>query len=147
MFFNTARYYRAYYGYKTVVKKLTKLVREVGDVAVPKSIMCLNYNTVLIGLLLDFNTLISGQGYRYGQEDTCLLLWCGHWFRRYKVKKAPYTWDDVSYLTQRALRVHLDSWVNMDDATKEDLLQRGLWEQSNLEAYFAEMRKESKSRR
>ncbi|KAF4398027.1 hypothetical protein G4B88_019748 [Cannabis sativa] len=47
---------------KKVVKKLTKLVREVGDVAVPKSIMCLNYNTVLIGLLLDFNTLISGQG-------------------------------------------------------------------------------------
>uniref|UniRef100_A0A803NZ28 Fe2OG dioxygenase domain-containing protein n=1 Tax=Cannabis sativa TaxID=3483 RepID=A0A803NZ28_CANSA len=82
-------------------------------------------------LFQDFNTLISGQGI----------------IRRYKVKKAPYTWDDVSYLTQRALRVHLDSWVNMDDATKEDLLQRGLWEQSNLEAYFAEMRKESKSRR
>ncbi|KAK1556487.1 hypothetical protein Q3G72_005769 [Acer saccharum] len=34
-----------------------------------------------------------------------------------------------------------------DESTKEDLVQRRLWEKSNLESYMAEMRKESKRRR
>ncbi|KAL5558869.1 hypothetical protein UlMin_035080 [Ulmus minor] len=62
-----------------------------------------------------------------------LFLWYGHWSWRYKVKKAPYSWEDTSYLTQRT--------------RKEDLVQRRLWVQSNLENYMAEMRKESKRRR
>ncbi|KAL5557683.1 hypothetical protein UlMin_033894 [Ulmus minor] len=84
-----------------------------------------------------------------------LLLWYGHWSWRYKVKKAPYSWEDASYLTQRALRVPLDAWRNIGDlcfcflneTRKEDLVQRCLWVQSNLENYMAEMRKESKRRR
>ncbi|RVW45925.1 Chaperone protein dnaJ 50 [Vitis vinifera] len=34
-----------------------------------------------------------------------------------------------------------------DESTKEDLLQRRLWEKSNLEKYLAELRKDSKRRR
>ena len=39
-----------------------------------------------------------------------LLLWSGCWFWRYKVKKAPYSWEDASYLTQRSLGASLDAW-------------------------------------
>ncbi|KAL5563816.1 hypothetical protein UlMin_033563 [Ulmus minor] len=76
-----------------------------------------------------------------------LLLWYGHWSWRYKVKKAPYSWEDASYLTQRALRVPRDAWSNIDETRKEDLVQRRLWVQSNLENYMAEMRKKSKRKR
>lgn len=34
-----------------------------------------------------------------------------------------------------------------DESTKEDLIERRLWEKSNFESYVAEMRKESKRRR
>ncbi|KAG8385701.1 hypothetical protein BUALT_Bualt03G0072500 [Buddleja alternifolia] len=64
-----------------------------------------------------------------------------------KVKRAPYSWEDASYLTRRSLGVSFDSWRNIDESTKEDLLQRRLWERPNLESYLAEMRKESKRRR
>lgn len=35
----------------------------------------------------------------------------------------------------------------IDEATKEDLVLRSLWEKSNMESYMTEMRKESKRRR
>ncbi|KAK4398983.1 Chaperone protein dnaJ 50 [Sesamum angolense] len=76
-----------------------------------------------------------------------LLLWYGRWFWRYKVKQAPYSWEDASYLTRRSLGVPSDSWRHVDQLTKEDLVQRHLWEKPNLESYLAEMRKESKRRR
>ncbi|KAG4998406.1 hypothetical protein AAZX31_10G239800 [Glycine max] len=76
-----------------------------------------------------------------------LLLWTACWFWRYKVKKYPYSLEDASYLTQRSLSIPLDRWRNIDEATKEDLVLRRLWEKSNLENYVAEMRKESKRRR
>ncbi|CAN1165850.1 DnaJ protein ERDJ7 [Linum perenne] len=76
-----------------------------------------------------------------------LLLWNGCWLWRYNVKKAPYAWEDACFLTRRALRVPLDAWGNMDESTKEDLVQRRLWEKSNFESYVADMRKESKRRR
>lgn len=76
-----------------------------------------------------------------------LLLWSGCWFWRYKVKKAPYCWEDASYLTRRSLGVPLDAWGNIDDSTREDLVKRRLWEKANLESYMTEMRKESKRRR
>ncbi|KAJ8549708.1 hypothetical protein K7X08_033415 [Anisodus acutangulus] len=76
-----------------------------------------------------------------------LLLWYGCWFWRYNVKRAPYSWEDASYLTRTSLRVPLDSWISMDESTKENLIQRRLWEKSNFESYVAEMRKESKRRR
>ncbi|XP_055803141.1 chaperone protein dnaJ 50 [Solanum dulcamara] len=76
-----------------------------------------------------------------------LLLWYGCWFWKYNVKHAPYSWEDASYLTQRSLRASLDSWISIDESTKEDLIERRLWEKSNFESYVAEMRKESKRRR
>ncbi|OMO64912.1 hypothetical protein COLO4_31725 [Corchorus olitorius] len=76
-----------------------------------------------------------------------LLLWYGQWFWRYKVKKAPYSWEDASYLTRNSLRVPLDAWLNIDESTKEDLIQRRLWIKPNLESYLAEMRKDYKRRR
>ncbi|KAF2605417.1 hypothetical protein F2Q70_00026116 [Brassica cretica] len=76
-----------------------------------------------------------------------LLVWYSSWVWRYKVKKAPYSLEDASYLTRRSLGVPLDTWTNLDEYKKEDLLQRRLWEKQNLENYYAEMRKESKRRR
>jgi hypothetical protein len=37
--------------------------------------------------------------------------------------------------------------VLIDEATKEDLVLRCLWEKPNMESYVTEMRKESKRRR
>ncbi|KAK6917355.1 DnaJ domain [Dillenia turbinata] len=76
-----------------------------------------------------------------------LLLWQFCWFWRYHVKGAPYTWEDASYLTQRSLRIPSDAWKNIDDTTKDGLVQRRLWMKANLESYLAEMRKEAKRRR
>ncbi|GAA0144168.1 chaperone [Lithospermum erythrorhizon] len=76
-----------------------------------------------------------------------LVLWNACWFWRYNVKHATYSWEDASYLTRRSLTVPLDSWLNIDESTKEDLIERRLWEKSNLESYLTEMRKESKRRR
>ncbi|KAM1883944.1 hypothetical protein ACFX13_005244 [Malus domestica] len=76
-----------------------------------------------------------------------LLLWCGCWFWRYKVKKAPYTWDDASYLTRKSLGAPIDGWRNLDESRKEDLIHKRLWEKANLQSYLADMRKESKRRR
>lgn len=42
-----------------------------------------------------------------------LLLWHGCWFWRYKVKKAPYSWEDASYLTRRSLGARADAWRNL----------------------------------
>jgi DnaJ family protein C protein 25 len=76
-----------------------------------------------------------------------LLLWQVCWLWRYWVKRSPYSWEDASYLTRRSLGIHLDSWTSIDESTQEDLIQKRLWEKSNLESYLAEMRKESKRRR
>ncbi|RDX61352.1 DnaJ protein ERDJ7 [Mucuna pruriens] len=76
-----------------------------------------------------------------------LLLWSACWFWRYNVKKYPYSWEDASYLTKRSLGIPHNRWRNIDEATKEDLVLRRLWEKSNMESYVAEMRKESKRRR
>ncbi|XVF27814.1 hypothetical protein REPUB_Repub14bG0141300 [Reevesia pubescens] len=76
-----------------------------------------------------------------------LLFWYGCWFWRYKVNRVPYSWEDAAYLTRNSLRVPLDAWLNIDESTKEDLIQRRLWTKSNLESYVAEMRKEYKRRR
>lgn len=76
-----------------------------------------------------------------------LLLWYGCWFWRYNIKRAPYSWEDASYLTRRSLGVSFDSWRYIDESTKEDLIQKRLWEKSNPESYLAETRKESKRRR
>ncbi|KAI8567445.1 hypothetical protein RHMOL_Rhmol02G0122700 [Rhododendron molle] len=76
-----------------------------------------------------------------------LLLWQVCWLWRYQVKRSPYSWEDASYLTRRSLGIHLDSWRSLDESTQEDLIQKRLWEKSNLESYLAEMRKESKRRR
>lgn len=35
----------------------------------------------------------------------------------------------------------------LDETRKDDLIERRLWEKSNMDSYVAEMRKESKRRR
>ncbi|KAG6419060.1 hypothetical protein SASPL_121269 [Salvia splendens] len=59
----------------------------------------------------------------------------------------PYSWEDASYLTRRSLGVPFDSWKDIGESTKDDLVQRRLWVKANLDSYHAEMRKESKRRR
>ncbi|KAL5724490.1 DnaJ protein erdj7 [Ranunculus cassubicifolius] len=76
-----------------------------------------------------------------------LSLWGACWFWRYKVKKASYSWEDASYLTRRSLRVPLEAWRTTDEGTKEDLVRRRLWVDSNWEDYMAELRKDIKRRR
>lgn len=76
-----------------------------------------------------------------------LLFWRSCWFWRYQIKKASYTWDDACYLTRTSLKVPLESWLSIDEHTKNDLVLKRLWEKDNMEKYLAEMRKESKRRR
>ncbi|KAL2943105.1 Chaperone protein dnaJ 50, partial [Bienertia sinuspersici] len=64
-----------------------------------------------------------------------LHLWHACWFWRYKVKKAPYSWEDASYLTQRSPGAPANNWRNLDEATKDDLVKRQLWVKSNMEGY------------
>uniref|UniRef100_A0A1D1XYY4 DnaJ subfamily C member 25 n=1 Tax=Anthurium amnicola TaxID=1678845 RepID=A0A1D1XYY4_9ARAE len=76
-----------------------------------------------------------------------LLFWRCCWFWRYHVRKAPYSWNDACYLTQRCLRIPFEAWRNIDESMKNDLVQRRLWEKNNMESYLTEMRTESKHRR
>lgn len=76
-----------------------------------------------------------------------VLLWNSCWLWRYHIKKSPYSWDDACYLTRTSLKVPPDAWRNMDESMKSNLVQKRLWEKSNMESYLAEMRKESKRRR
>ncbi|KAF5742193.1 Chaperone DnaJ-domain superfamily protein [Tripterygium wilfordii] len=197
VFYNTARYYHAYYGHKTDPRAVL-----VGLLLILSAFQYLNqhtrynqavetvkktpaYRNKLRALELERSGGIASKKKGHKQMDknmeedlskelvldikgaerpsiwyligvqfvllpytiSKLLLWNGSWFLRYKIKKAPYSWEDASYLTQSSLRVPLDAWRNIDESTKEDLVGRRLWEKSNLENYLAEMRKESKRRR
>ncbi|KAK9936117.1 hypothetical protein M0R45_012978 [Rubus argutus] len=180
VFYNTARYYQAYYGHKTDPRAVL-----VGFLLVLSAFQYFNqwtrYNQAVDmrsggttnkkksnkqtnkkmdeDLSKELELQIKGAeqpsmwdllGVRFillPYTIGKLLLWHSCWFWRYKVKQAPYTWDDASYLTQRSLSAPLDAWRNVDDLRKEDLINRRLWESSNMESYLAEMRKESKRRR
>ncbi|KAL0442895.1 UNVERIFIED_CONTAM: Chaperone protein dnaJ 50 [Sesamum latifolium] len=170
VFYNTARYYHAYYGHKTAVDMVKKtpayknklkameLERSGGVTNKKKGNKQIN-KKMEEELSEELELQIKGAEkpsfweligvrcillpYTLGK----LLLWYGCWFWRYQVKKAPYSWEDASYLTRRSLGVPSDSWRHVDELTKEDLVQRRLWEKPNLESYLAEMRKESKRRR
>uniref|UniRef100_A0A804N3N5 J domain-containing protein n=1 Tax=Zea mays TaxID=4577 RepID=A0A804N3N5_MAIZE len=120
VFYNTAQYYRAYYGHKT------------------------DPRAVLIGLLLIVSAFqYINQLTRYNQA----LTWKICWFWRYRVKKLPYTWEDACYLTWISLQIPANAWKNMDESRKEDLVRRHLWEKSNMERYTSGTRKEPKRRR
>ncbi|XP_022716054.1 chaperone protein dnaJ 50-like isoform X1 [Durio zibethinus] len=197
VFYNTARYYRAYYGHKTDPRAVL-----VGVLLILSAFQYLNrwtrynqavdmvkktpaYKNRLRALELEHNGGTTNkkksnrQMDKKKEEDLSkeleldikgaekpsiwelvgvrfillpytigkLLLWHGCWFWRYNVKQAPYSWEDAAYLTRNSLRVPLDAWLNIDESTKEDLIQRRLWIKSNLESYLAEMRKEYKRRR
>ncbi|GAV73663.1 DnaJ domain-containing protein [Cephalotus follicularis] len=197
VFYNTARYYHAYYGHKTDPRAVL-----VGLLLVLSAFQYLNqwtrynqaidmvkktpaYKNRLRALELERGGGVANKKKGYKQMDRKthedlskeldlqitgaekpsvwelvgvrlvllpytvgkLLLWSSCWFWRYKVKRAPYSWEDATYLTQRALRVPLNAWISIDESTKEDLVQRRLWEKSNYESYLAEIRKESKRRR
>ncbi|KAK4754398.1 hypothetical protein SAY87_002502 [Trapa incisa] len=197
VFYNTARYYRAYYGHKTdpravlvglllilsgfqylnqhtryyqaveMVKRTPayknrlralELERGGGTVSKKKNQKQMD-KKVEEELSKDLDLQIKGaekpclwnllgiQFILLPYASAKLILWYGCWFWRYQVKKAPYSWEDAAYLTQRALRVSIDAWGSLDESMKEDLVQRCLWERENLENYLTEMRKESKRRR
>lgn len=80
---------------------------------------------------------------RYGMEAQLVQIL--NWFVFNSNSKA-WNWvsqtHNYSYLLTFVFCV-----VSLDEPTKEDLLQRRLWEKSNLESYMVEMRKESKRRR
>ncbi|XVE51162.1 hypothetical protein DITRI_Ditri02bG0017100 [Diplodiscus trichospermus] len=142
VFYNTARYYHAYYGHKTDPRAVL-----VGVLLILSAFQYLNwwtrYNQAvdmvkktpayknrlraqmeedlsqeleldikgaekpsiweLIGVRFILLPYIIGR----------LPLWYGCWFWRYKVKRAPYSWEDASYLTRNSLRVPLDAWLNI----------------------------------
>ncbi|GAA0170470.1 chaperone [Lithospermum erythrorhizon] len=196
-FYNTAQYYRAYYGHKTdtravlvglllilsgfqylnqwtsykqaidMVKKTpaykNKLraleLERTGKLAKNKKNNKQMNMEMIEGLSKELDLQIKGAdkpsiwgllGIRFillPYTLSKLVLWNGCWFWRYNVNRATYSWEDASYLTRRSLGVPLDSWLDIDELTKEDLIERRLWEKSNLESYLTEMRKESKRRR
>ncbi|KAE8664477.1 Chaperone protein dnaJ 50 [Hibiscus syriacus] len=197
VFYNTARYYHAYYGHKTdtravlvgvllilsVFQYFNRLTRYNQAVDMVKKTPAYKNRLRALELERSGGTTNKKKSNRQmdkkkeedlsqeleldikGAEKPCiwelicvrfillpytigkLLLWYGCWFWRYKVKKAPYSWEDAAYLTRNSLRVPLDAWLNIDESTQEDLSQRRLWIKSNLDSYLAEMRKEHKRRR
>lgn len=76
-----------------------------------------------------------------------LLTWEMCWLWRYRVKKLPYAWEDACYLTRTSLKIPANTWQNIDEFTKEDLVMKRLWEKGNMERHIAEARKGSKRRR
>ncbi|PON39437.1 Terminal organelle assembly protein [Parasponia andersonii] len=165
VFYNTARYYRAYYGHKTDPRAVL-----IGLLLVLSGFQYLNqwtrynqaidmvkktpaYKNRLLALELERSGGTTNKKKSNKQMDkkkeedlskeldlqikgaekpsiwellgvrflllpytiSKLLLWSGHWFWRYKVKQAPYSWEDASYLTQRALRVPPDAWRNIGE--------------------------------
>lgn len=197
VFYNTARYYRSYYGHKTdpravlvglllvvsALQYLNQWTRYTQAVAMVKKTPA--YKNRLKALELEYSG--SGTNRKKGQkqmgkkvEDELsgelelhiqgaerpsiwnligvqfillpytlgkLLIWQTCWFWRYQIKKLPYSWNDACYLTQKSLRVPFEAWRNIDESTKASLVQKRLWEKSNMEIYMEEMRKESKRRR
>ncbi|XP_021766946.1 chaperone protein dnaJ 50-like [Chenopodium quinoa] len=195
-FYNTARYYQAYYGHKTdpravlvglllilsglqyvnqwtrynqaveMVKKTPAYKNKLralelersGGVSNRKKNIKMN-KTVQEDLSKELDLQITGAENPSVWGLICvrivllpytlvkLLLWHGCWFWRYTFKKAPYSWEDASYLTIRSLGASADAWRNLDEATKDDLVKRKLWVKSNMDSYVSEMRRESKRRR
>eukprot|EP00262_Sarcandra_glabra_P013125 TRINITY_DN356_c0_g1_i1.p1 TRINITY_DN356_c0_g1~~TRINITY_DN356_c0_g1_i1.p1 ORF type:complete len:299 (+),score=41.00 TRINITY_DN356_c0_g1_i1:40-936(+) len=197
VFYNTARYYHAYYGHKTdpravfvglllllsAFQYLNQWTRYTQAVTMVKKTPA--YKNKLRALELERSGGITNKKKGYKQMDKKteeelskelelqiqgadepsmwkllavrflllpytvgkLLLWRGCWFWRYRIKRASYTWDDASYLTQTSLRVSLDKWSTIDESMKSDLIHKRLWEINNMESYLAEMRKETKRRR
>eukprot|EP00262_Sarcandra_glabra_P013126 TRINITY_DN356_c0_g1_i2.p1 TRINITY_DN356_c0_g1~~TRINITY_DN356_c0_g1_i2.p1 ORF type:complete len:270 (+),score=34.33 TRINITY_DN356_c0_g1_i2:40-849(+) len=160
VFYNTARYYHAYYGHKTdpravfvglllllsAFQYLNQWTRYTQAVTMVKKTPA--YKNKLRALELERSGGITNKKKGYKQMDKKteeelskelelqiqgadepsmwkllavrflllpytvgkLLLWRGCWFWRYRIKRASYTWDDASYLTQTSLRVSLDKW-------------------------------------
>ncbi|KAL0922002.1 hypothetical protein M5K25_005958 [Dendrobium thyrsiflorum] len=197
VFYNTARYYHAYYGHKTDPRAVL-----LGLLLVVSALQYLNqwsrytqalnmvkktpaYKNRLRALELERNGLVTNKKKASRQMDKKVeeelsnelqlqiqgaekpTLWnifavqfillpyavgkkllrkfC--WFWRYHIMKAPLTWDDASYLTQACLKVPHDTWQNMDESAKKDLVMKRLWDKANMASYLADMRRESKRRR
>ncbi|KAE8733194.1 Chaperone protein dnaJ 50 [Hibiscus syriacus] len=127
VFYNTACYYRAYYGHKTAVDIVKKtpayknrlwaleLERSGGTTNKKKSNRQMDKKKeedLSKELELDIKgaeklsiwELIGVRFILLPYTIGKLLLWYGCWFWRYKVKKAPYSWEDAAYLTRNSLR-------------------------------------------
>ncbi|GLT72750.1 hypothetical protein SLA2020_446560 [Shorea laevis] len=174
VFYNTARYYRAYYGYKTDPRAVL-----VGLLLVLSAFQYLNqwtqaiemvkktpaYKNKLRALELERSggttnkKKTNKQMNKKAEEDFGKELEL-----QIKGAEKPSIWELVGlrlvllpYTIGKLLlwtacwfleiQVPFDAWRNIDDPTKEELVHRRLWEKSNLESYLSEMRKESKRRR
>ncbi|CAI8583680.1 unnamed protein product, partial [Vicia faba] len=151
VFYKTAQYYRAYYGHKTDARAVL-----VGLLVILSGFQYLNQTT-------RYNQAVAmkkGQKNKdrkveedlskveeeldlqiTGTERPSIWKLIGgphHSFTLYSRKVAAMVWLLVFGHTR---------WRSIDDATKEDLVLRCLWEKSNMESYMTEMRKESKRRR
>uniref|UniRef100_A0A0D3HSZ9 J domain-containing protein n=1 Tax=Oryza barthii TaxID=65489 RepID=A0A0D3HSZ9_9ORYZ len=180
VFYNTAQYYRAYYGHKTDPRAVL-----IGLLLIISVFQYLNQFGRLKALEFERTGGISSKkkGHKqmdkkveevlsnevelqiqgvekpsvwrlYGVQFILLpysigkvLSWKFCWFWRYRIKKLPYAWEDACYLTRTSLKIPANTWQNIDDYRKENLVMKRLWEKNNMERYIAEMRKESKRRR
>ncbi|KAG8045137.1 hypothetical protein GUJ93_ZPchr0008g13998 [Zizania palustris] len=197
VFYNTAQYYRAYYGHKTdpravliglllivsafqYINQLTRYSQAIESVkqtpAYRNRLKALEFERTgglsskkkghkqmdkKVEEELSNEVELQIQGVEkpslwslYGVQFILLpysigkvLSWEICWFWRYHVKKLPYAWEDACYLTRKSLKIHANTWQNIDDYRKEDLVMKRLWDKSNMERHIAEMRKESKRRK
>ncbi|RLM94211.1 hypothetical protein C2845_PM08G13830 [Panicum miliaceum] len=142
VFYNTAQYYRAYYGHKT------------------------DPRAVLIGLLLIVSAFqYINQLTRYNQAIESVKQTPAYRNRLKALefertggiasKKKGHKQMDKKFEEAVSNEVELQIhgvekpsvWRLYDESRKEDLVTRRLWEKSNMERYIAETRKESKRRR
>uniref|UniRef100_A0A0E0RFM1 J domain-containing protein n=1 Tax=Oryza rufipogon TaxID=4529 RepID=A0A0E0RFM1_ORYRU len=170
VFYNTAQYYRAYYGHKTAIEtvkqtpayknrlKALEFERTGGISSKKKGHKQMDKK---VEEVLSNEVELQIQGVEkpslwrlYGVQFILLpysigkvLSWKFCWFWRYRIKKLPYAWEDACYLTRMSLKIPANTWENIDDYRKENLVMKRLWEKNNMERYIAEMRKESKRRR
>lgn len=198
VFYNTARYYQAYYGYKTDLRAVL-----VGLLLILSAFQYLNqwtrhqqiismvkktpaYKNKLKALEFERNGGMANKrkGPKQKNKDEVddelsrelelqiqgaenpsfwklfgtrfvllpytlgkLVLWGCCWCWRYRIKCLPYTWDDACYLTKGCLGIPFETWICMDEAVKEELVNKRLWVKANMENYRSELKKDPVKRR
>lgn len=89
-------------------------------------------------------TIIRNKGPMDWRSNELLLL--AQWLRFLFIRSGYYLWIPIREFTSLFPSL-IFSFIFIDDATKDDLVQRQLWVKSNMESYVSEMRRESKRRR
>ncbi|KAF4735629.1 hypothetical protein FOZ63_001556 [Perkinsus olseni] len=74
------------------------------------------------------------------------MAWSIRWTYRFRINREEFGPTEREYLTRRALKMSEDDWRMVDDAEKEQLLERKLYEGDNLEEYLREREREERAR-